>query len=269
MIMKSLRSRPIGIFDSGVGGLTVARSVRRQLPNEDIIYFGDTARVPYGNKSKATIIRFSREIMDFLIRKKVKMVVVACNTASSFSLPTLRKNYDVPVLGVIAPGVKEAMAVSETGRIGVIGTRSTIKSRSYEKELKKHRVHKKRIFTESCPLFVPLVENKFASDPIARQVAEKYLKGLKTKHVDTLILGCTHYPILKSVIAKVAKGTRLVDSSVAVAKEVKRVLEEEGLSKRRKAKGKMECYVSDDVENFRSISSIFLKENMKVKKAVI
>lgn len=268
--MKALRSRPIGIFDSGVGGLTVVRSVREKLPDEDIIYFGDTARVPYGNKSKATIIRFAREIMDFLVKKNVKMVVVACNTASSFSLPTLRKNYDIPVIGVIGPGVKEALKVSETGRIGVIGTRSTISSGSYEKELKKHMPCKKKIYAKSCPLFVPLVENKFAGDPIAKQVAQRYLKHLNMKHIDTLILGCTHYPILKSVIAKVAKGTKLVDSSVAVAEEVKELLSKKDLSApKKKSRGKLYCYVSDDAENFRDISSIFLKEKIKVKKVGI
>lgn len=268
--MKSLRSRPIGIFDSGVGGLTVAKSVRQKLPHEDIVYFGDTARVPYGNKSKTTIIRFAREIMDFMVSKKVKMVVVACNTASSFSLPTLRKNYDIPVIGVIAPGVKEALRISNTGNIGVIGTRSTISSKAYEKELKKHMPRKKKMFTQSCPLFVPLVENKFASDPIAHEVAKRYLKHLSVKHIDTLILGCTHYPILKPIIAKVTKGTRLVDSSVAVALEVKEILKKKDLiSPRKKGRGKMDCYVSDDAENFRDISNIFLKEKIKVKKVVI
>ena len=163
--MKSLRSRPIGIFDSGVGGLTVAKSVRQKLPHEDIIYFGDTARVPYGNKSKTTIIRFAREIMDFMVSKKVKMVVVACNTASSFSLPTLRKNYNIPVIGVIAPGVKEAIRISATGKIGVIGTRSTIASKAYEKELKKFDTDMeacKKNIIKADELLVSLDPNNFA-----------------------------------------------------------------------------------------------------------
>jgi glutamate racemase len=267
--MKTARNRPIGIFDSGVGGLTVARSIRRQLPGEDIVYFGDTARVPYGNKSRATIIRFTREIMDFMMGNKVKMVVVACNTASSLCLPVLRKIYPVPVAGVIAPGVKEAVCISKNGRIGVIGTSSTISSGAYEREL----VKTKRpccFFAKPCPLFVPLVENRFINDTITRQVAERYLDGLKKKNIDTLILGCTHYPILKTVIGKVMGDVRLVDSSFAVAREVKRMLSKMELdSCRRNRRGKIKCYLSDDVEGFRKVAGIFFKEKVSIKKVVL
>ena len=168
--MKSQRNRPIGIFDSGVGGLTVVKNVRKYLPNEDIIYFGDTARVPYGNKSRPTIVRFSREIMDFMMKKRVKMVVVACNTASSLSLALLKRDYPVPVIGVINPGVKEAIGVSRKKRIGIIGTSSTVSSGAYQKELEKYD-RTCRVFTQSCPLFVPLVENRNFSDPFTRQIA--------------------------------------------------------------------------------------------------
>ena len=221
--MKSQRNRPIGIFDSGVGGLTVVKNVRKYLPNEDIIYFGDTARVPYGNKSRPTIVRFSREIMDFMMKKRVKMVVVACNTASSLSLALLKRDYPVPVIGVINPGVKEAIGVSRKKRIGIIGTSSTVSSGAYQKELEKYD-RTCRVFTQSCPLFVPLVENRNFSDPFTRQIAEAYLEDMRRKRVDTLILGCTHYPLLKRVIGEVLTGVRLIDSSVVVAKDVKDML---------------------------------------------
>jgi len=266
--MISLKKRPIGIFDSGVGGLTVAGSVRRHLPGENIVYFGDTARVPYGNKSKETIVRFTREITTFLLDKNVKMVVVACNTASSFSIPTLKRTYAVPVTGVIEPGVREALRLSGSGRIGVIGTDSTISSGSYRSAMKRMS-GKARLFSVSCPLFVPLVENRWIEDPVTLEIASRYLRPLMDKNIDTLILGCTHYPILTKVIKKVMKGVKLVDSSFAVAKEVKGVLELSGLASPKSSGGSLECYVSDDPEGFRKTAGIFLKERPKVKKAVL
>jgi len=270
MNMKSFDNRPIGVFDSGVGGLTVAKSICAHLPDEDIIYFGDTARVPYGNKSRATIIRFSHEIMSFLLRKKVKMAVVACNTASSLSLTSLKKTYDIPVVGVIIPGVREALRVSGKKRIGVIGTNSTISSGAYDRTVKKMD-SSCRLYSMCCPLFVPLVENRFLNDEITFRVAEKYLKPLKKKNIDTLILGCTHYPILKTAIGRVMKGVKLVDSSSAVAKEVKRILAAGGMAARRggRRKGKLRCFVSDDAESFRGVSGIFLKKDISVEKAVL
>jgi len=264
-----LRNRPIGIFDSGVGGLTVARSIRRELPDEDIIYFGDTARVPYGNKSKPTIIRFAREIMDFMMKNRVKMVIVACNTASSFSLASLKKHYSVPVIGVITPGIKEAARISRNKRIGVIGTSSTISSLAYEKSLEKEDPAC-RIFSKSCPLFVPLIENRFVSDPVTHEVVRKYLKGLKANGIDTLVLGCTHYPLLKTAIGKVMGDVNLVDSSSAVAKEVKELLSWKDLGAVRKSRcGRMRCYVSDDKEGFRKTGGIFLREKIDVKKVTL
>ncbi|MFH1847466.1 MAG: glutamate racemase [Candidatus Omnitrophota bacterium] len=264
--MKLLQDRPIGIFDSGVGGLTVARSIRRYLPAEDIIYFGDTARVPYGNKSRNTIIRFSREIMDFLMKDNVKAVVVACNTASSLSLSSLKLIYPVPVIGVIKPGLKEAISILQAKRIGVIGTNSTIESLAYEKEAR--RIDPAvRIFSKSCPLFVPLVENRFVNDEITELVAEKYLKNFKNKKLDALILGCTHYPILKTVIKRVLNNVQLIDSSYAVAREIEKVLREKKIaSDTGKKNGSMKCFVSDDAEGFRKTAGIFLKQRIKVKK---
>lgn len=267
--MRSLRNSPIGIFDSGVGGLTVARSVRKYLPKEDIVYFGDTARVPYGNKSKATIIRFSHEIMSFLMRKHVKMVIVACNTASSLALSVVKKEYPVPVIGVIKPGVQEAMRLSEKKRIGVIGTTSTIASGAYKKELLKLDKRSK-VFSKNCPMFVPLVENKFFTDPATVRIAELYLKELKRKNVDSLILGCTHYPLLKTTIGRVMKGVKLVDSSVAVAKYVRDLLERDGLgASYPRRKGKTRYYVSDDPQAFSKVGGIFLKEKIKATKVIL
>ncbi len=265
--MKSFKNRPIGIFDSGVGGLTVARSIRKYLPEEDIIYFGDTARVPYGNKSKATIIRFAREIMAFMLDNKVKMVVVACNTASSLALRSLKESYKTPVIGVIDPGAKEAARLTETGRVGVIGTAATVGSGAYKKALKKEDPSA-RLFSAACPLFVPLVENRHISDKITLEVARLYLEPLKKKKIDSLILGCTHYPILKTVIKKVMGQVKLVDSSSAVAKEAKDILSKEGLRADRQ-RGKMKCFVSDDVEGFRRSAGIFLREKINVSKAVL
>jgi glutamate racemase len=268
--MIQLNKRPIGVFDSGVGGLTVARSLRKALPREKIIYFGDTARVPYGNKSKSTIDRFSREIMDFLVEKGVKAVVIACNTASSFSLPFLRNNYELPVIGVISPGIKKAISLTKSGRIGIIGTEATVNSGAYHRVLKRTGGKQYRMFSASCPLFVPLVENRMTSGEITLRVVEKYLTPLKQKRIDTLILGCTHYPMLKKVISECMKGVKLVDSSEAVAEEVRDVLASEDLIVPRNHKtGKMTCYVSDAPDNFKKISGLFLKEKVDVKKAVL
>lgn len=265
--MISNSKRPIGIFDSGLGGLTTVKCVRRLLPYEDIVYFGDTARVPYGNKSKATVIRFAREIMAFLLDKKVKMAVVACNTASSLSLSLLKESYRIPVIGVIEPGVKEALKYTKNGRIGVIGTSSTIASGAYDKTLA--RLDKSaRIFSASCPLFVPLVENRHTSGSIVGDIAKMYLTPLKKKNIDTLVLGCTHYPILKSAIGKVMGKTKLIDSSLAVAKETKKVLSDNQLESPRR-KGSIQCFVSDDVKGFTKSAGIFLKEKISVKKAAM
>ncbi|MBL7073488.1 MAG: glutamate racemase [Candidatus Omnitrophica bacterium] len=267
--MKSEGKRPVGIFDSGLGGLTVVKGVRKYLPGEDIIYFGDTARVPYGNKSRSTIVRFAREITAFMAKKKVKAVIVACNTASSLSLNVLKKAYPFPVIGVIAPGVKEALRVTGNGRIAVIGTKSTIGSLSYQKEIFK-RDSDARVFSKSCPLFVPLVENGLANNAITHQAAQMYLKDLKKQNIDTLILGCTHYPILKKVIRKVTGKINLVDSTLAVVKEVDELFRRKKIKNTASRKtGKISCFVSDDVKGFRQAASMFLKEKIHVKKVVL
>ncbi|MBI2495672.1 MAG: glutamate racemase, partial [Candidatus Omnitrophica bacterium] len=205
--------QPIGVFDSGIGGLTVVKALIEELPVESIVYFGDTARVPYGTKSKHTIVKFSLENVEFLLRFGVKCIVIACNTSSSWALPTLRKYFKVPIIGVIRPGALAAVRETRNKRIGVIGTNATIQSRAYETAIQRIDPAVK-VFSGSCPLFVPLVEEGWLNGAISRQVARRYLEPLARQRIDTLILGCTHYPLLASTIQQVlGSGVSLVDSA--------------------------------------------------------
>jgi len=258
----------IGVFDSGVGGLTVFKELIKQLPHEDVVYFGDTARVPYGTKSKETIIRFSLENILFLLQKEVKIIVVACNTSSSLALPTLKRHFKKPIIGVISPGAKEAVYATHNKRVGVIATSATINSGAYEREIKRLD-NSVEVFSQACPLFVPLAEEGWLKEKVAYQIAEKYLAPIKKAKVDTLILGCTHYPLLKQVIKKVmGNNVRLVDSAQQVVQEVRQVLsEEELLSLDKKHKGGFEFFVSDEPQNFQKLAKRFLGFNLnKVKK---
>lgn len=259
-------SRPIGIFDSGVGGLTVARRMQDILPAEDVIYFGDTARVPYGAKSKETVTKFSVENVEFLMKYDVKLILVACNTASSLSLDFLKKRFRVPIIGVIAPGARQAVSSTRNGRIGVIGTRATAASGAYEKAIKAISP-KSLVFTGSCPLFVPLVEEGWAGMKVAHDIASIYLKRMKSKRVDTLILGCTHYPILKNVIKKVmGPKVLLVDSAKEVAKEARDLLNISGLLKNSRVKGKYRFLVSDEPGRFIKTAERFLRQRIKCRR---
>ena len=255
--------RPIGVFDSGIGGLTVVRQLKKYLPHEDIIYFGDTARLPYGSKSKDTVLRFSIQNILFLLKKDVKLIVVACNTASSAVLGDIGKNFKVPIIGVISPGAGQAASITKNQRIGVIGTRATIRSRAYVREIKK--ISKEiKIFSFSCPLFVPLVQEGWMKKTITYEIASVYLEPLAKKNIDTLILGCTHYPLLKAVIVKVLGGkVKLVDSAEAVARHAGRVLSPSGLSSNKKSPGKLSCYVSDEPGNFKKVAGMFLRYKLK------
>ncbi|MEW6102067.1 MAG: glutamate racemase [Candidatus Omnitrophota bacterium] len=257
--------KAIGVFDSGVGGLTVAKEIIRQLPGEDIIYFGDTARVPYGIKSRETVIRFSIESILFFLKKEVKLICVACNTVSSFALPVIKSYFKVPIVGVISPGAREAVYATKNKHIGVIGTKGTIKSRSYESEIKQldSRV---KVSACACPLFVPFVEEGFLKGGVVKEVAREYLLPLKEAGVDTVILGCTHYPLLKPVI-KEAMGSRvtLIDSAEQVAIEVKKILGSEGLLNKNHKRPKHKFYVSDNPEWFSGIAERFLGEPLKGK----
>ncbi len=251
-------TRPIGIFDSGVGGLTVVDQVRRLLPGEDIVYFGDTARVPYGTKSRETVTKFSVENVEFLMENDVKLVVVACNTASSLSLEFLKRCFRVPIVGVIEPGAKCAISVTRTNRIGVIGTNATISSGAYEKAVNKISP-KYKVFVQSCALFVPLVEEGWTDKKVSLDIASIYLEPLKKKRIDALILGCTHYPLLKKVINKVmGSGVILIDSAKEVAKEAKEILDASGILSRAKAGGKERFFVSDEPGRFIRMGEKFL-----------
>ncbi|MCJ7645336.1 glutamate racemase [bacterium] len=253
---------PIGIFDSGVGGLTVVSELFRILPREDIIYFGDTAHLPYGSKSKEAVTRFSLNIVNFLKAQKVKIIIVACNTASSFALSTLREKIDLPVIGVIEPGAQAAIDSTRNFKIGIIGTEGTIKSRAFEEALKKINRNVK-VFSQACPLFVPLVEEGWLDEPETSQIAEKYLSPLKDKGIDTLILGCTHYPLLKELLSRImGQGVSLIDTAEATAKAVKKSLGEKNLLRKANHKPVYKFFVSDDPEKFLQLGMRFLEKGI-------
>lgn len=225
-----MNPQPIGIFDSGVGGLTVLKQLLNRLPAEKMIYLGDTARLPYGIKSRETVVRYSLNNAKFLLQRDVKLLVVACNTASSLALETLKKQFKIPIVGVILPGAKKAAFRSRVNRIGVIGTMATIRSRAYELAIKEYKENT-RVFSVSCPLFVSLAEEGWLQDEITLRIAQRYLAPLKEKGVDVLVLGCTHYPLLKPVLSQVmGSGVTLVDSAEEVAMQVEDALKSQGLS---------------------------------------
>ena len=253
--------RPIGIFDSGVGGLTVTGRVMQVMENEKIVYFGDTARVPYGSKGKDTITRFSCQDVRFLLSQDVKAVIVACNTASSNSLDYLKSTFDVPVFGVVEPGAAEASKITKNKKIGIIATEATIRSGAYEKEIKKAD-SSIEVFSKACPLFVPLAEEGWCNNEIARLTAEKYLAPLLEKGVDTVILGCTHYPLLRSCIQSVVgENVTLVDPAYETAVRVREYLNKNGMLREENTKAEHKFFVSDTTSMFDRICSEALKEN--------
>ncbi|HEY8517495.1 MAG TPA: glutamate racemase [Candidatus Binatia bacterium] len=255
-VAQSASDRPIGVFDSGIGGLTVFKELAAQLPREHLLYLGDTARVPYGTKSPETVTSFAIEVADFFAERDVKLMVVACNTTSAVALDVLRARYDVPVLGVIAPGARAAAAATARGRIGVIGTEATIASGAYERELQAIAPGVE-IFARACPLFVPLVEEGWVDNEVARRTVALYLGSLKKSGIDTLILGCTHYPLLRPVIAEyLGRGVRIVDSAEETAREVRRVLREDGMLRTR-GRGAASFFVTDAVQRFLRVGERF------------
>ncbi len=257
--MIEQQSKPIGIFDSGLGGISVVRAVMDLLPHEHLIYFGDTARVPYGSKSRDTVIRFAREITHFLVHHDVKMVVVACNTASAVALEALQDEFEIPIVGVIHPGAQAALSYSSNNRIGVIGTTSTIRSEAYAQSM--HEVMPKcLVLSQACPLLVPLVEENWPQDEVVNQVLGHYLHPFQEAKVDTLILGCTHYPYLKSAIQEVmGESVRLVDSGEETAREVERILAQAKLLNGITADpGKHHFHVSDFPLQFKETATRFL-----------
>lgn len=261
--MEQDKNGAVGVFDSGLGGLTVVRELMRQLPKENIVYYGDTARVPYGTKSKEAIIRFSIENTQVLLKHKVKMVVVACNTSSSYALDVLRKKFRVPVIGVIDPGAKKAVALTRNKRIGVVATSATIASGEYVHALKKQDKSIK-VFPKACPLFVPLAEEGWFRKSVTQEIAREYLRSLKQKDIDTLILGCTHYPLLKAALRKVVgRRVTLIDSAKEVAGEVKMLLTASGKQNVSTAKPKYKFLISDRPQEFKRIARNFLGTEIK------
>lgn len=249
---------PIGIFDSGIGGLTVAHEVMRQLPHESLIYFGDTARVPYGPKSPETVRRYSREIVGFLRDQGVKSIVIACNTATAHALEALREEQSLPVLGVVEPGARAALAATRSGHVGVIGTAGTIKSGAYERALRALD-QKVRITVRACPLFVPLIEEGWTDAEATRLIAEEYLRPLRDARVDTVVLGCTHYPLIKPLLHRVlGEEVRLIDSAEETAAETARELSRRGLATDAAQEPTYRFVASDDPLMFLQLGQRFL-----------
>lgn len=257
--MNSNSKLPIGIFDSGIGGLTVVRQIHRALPHEDLVYLGDTARVPYGTKSPGTVVRFACEDAQFLLGKGVKAIVVACNTASAWALATLEREFALPIIGVIRPGALAAARRTRNHRIGVIGTSATIRSRAYEHAL--HTLNPAaKVFTRTCPLLVPLVEEGWTTHAVTLAVLREYLSPLLRKGIDTLVLGCTHYPLLKPALRRVVgAGVSLVDSAETCAQFARARLHELSLlAGTRRRRGIIQPFVTDEPERFAQLAGKFL-----------
>ena len=251
-------SRPIGVFDSGLGGLTVAKAIKAKLPNENIVYLGDTARVPYGNKSTLLVTDYATQITNFLLEENAKLIVVACNTASALALPALQSEFQVQILGVILPGSKAAVHATRNKHVGVIGTIATINSNAYSQAL--NEIDSSiQITAQACPLYVPLVEEGWLNGPVPSEVTASYLKSINVANVDTLILGCTHYPLLKPMIQEhVNDNTVLIDSAETVAEEASTILLEKKMLADSNNKGLLKCFVTDFPVQFESIAERFL-----------
>ncbi|MBO4987341.1 MAG: glutamate racemase [Lachnospiraceae bacterium] len=264
-------SAPIGIFDSGVGGLTVAREIMRQIPNERLVYFGDTARVPYGNKSKETITKYSKQIIRFLKTQNVKAIVVACNTASAYALDEIEKELEIPIIGVVKPGAKVAAEATRNKRVGVIATAGTIQSRIYAEYIE--GIDKDiRVIGKACPLFVPLVEEGLLEDPVTDEIATRYLNELKDLDIDTLILGCTHYPLIRSTLGRImGEKVTLVNPAYETAVELRALLEREGLlnpSTNRLGTNQYQFFVSDGADKFKAFANSIIKYGILSAKVI-
>ena len=252
-------TRPIGVFDSGVGGLTVVKQIMKVMPHENIVYFGDTARVPYGTKSKEAVTKYSKQNVRFLLSKEVKAIIVACNTASSNSLDALRETFDVPIFGVVVPGVEEALRSTKNKKIGVIGTPGTVRSGAYERMICEQD-NEMQVFTKACPLFVPLAEEGWTDNEVSRQAAKRYLEELVATGIDSLVLGCTHYPLLKRCIGQtVGEAIKLVDPAKATARRVMAFLKEHDLLNESEGIGEKQFYLSDSTDTFRFVCQKALK----------
>lgn len=267
----NLKNLPIGVFDSGVGGLTVAREIMRQIPNERIVYFGDTARVPYGGKSREIVTRYSQQIVRFLRTQNVKAIVIACNTASAYALEEIKKEIDIPIIGVVKPGAVTATKATRNGKIGVIATEGTINSRIYTEYIKDLKPDAE-VLGKACPLFVPLVEEGLLEDPVTDEIAQRYLSVLIDSGIDTLILGCTHYPLIRSTVGKVmGEKVTLVNPAYETALELKRLLiEKQMLQEEKPALGtnQYQFFVSDGAEKFQHFANTIFKYGVLAVKQI-
>ncbi|HYA32231.1 MAG TPA: glutamate racemase [Thermodesulfovibrionales bacterium] len=264
-----MTGKPIGVFDSGIGGLTVLKEIIRELSGESTIYLGDTARVPYGIRSAETVTRYSFENTGFLVSKGIKLLVVACNTVSAVSLDAIKANLPIPVIGVIEPGSRAAVTATRNGRIGVIGTEATVNSRAYSRIITSLD-STVEVLSSPCPLFVPLAEEGWTDDEIVTMIAERYLKDLKDREIDTLVLGCTHYPLLKGVIARVmGEGIALIDSAVETVREIRKTLGEYEMESKSSSVDPSTAseplrmfYVTDAADRFIRVGERFLGEKI-------
>lgn len=267
----SNKKAPVGVFDSGVGGLTVAREIMRQIPNEKVVYFGDTARVPYGSKSKETVTRYARQIVRFLQAQEVKAIVVACNTASAYALDEIERETDIPMIGVVKPGAKVAAEATLNGKIGVIGTEGTIGSSIYSRYIKEINPQAS-VLGKACPLFVPLVEEGLLQDPVTDEIAKRYLTELIDIGIDTLILGCTHYPLIRSTIGRImGESVKLVNPAYETARELKELLAAEDMLSDEEAKlgdNRYRFYVSDGAEKFKRFANSIIKYGILSAKTI-
>ena len=271
MSINEKRRAPVGVFDSGVGGLSVAREIMRQLPNENLVYFGDTARVPYGSKSKDNIIRYSRQIIHFLKTKEVKAIVIACNTASALALDVVQKEEDLPIIGVIRPGARAAVMATKNKKIGVIGTEATVQSQMYSKVMKAMEPEV-TVIGKACPLFVPLVEEGFAKHHVTEEIIDFYLASMKKEEgIDTLILGCTHYPLLRSRIKEyMGEKIHLVNPAYETAMDLKALLEEMDMANdlQEKEHASYSFYVSDAADKFKQFANSILPYDIETTKQI-
>ena len=257
MGMESRKTAPVGVFDSGVGGLTVAREISRQLPKENIVYFGDTARVPYGSKSQNTIIRFSEQIIRFLKTKQVKAIVIACNTASALALDAVRDEFDIPIMGVVIPGARAAVEATKNRKVGVVGTDATVQSGMYTKVIRE-MAPDITVIEKACPLFVPLVEEGFKEHVVTQEIIEYYLESMKHTDIDAMILGCTHYPLIRSKIREyMGDRIQIVNPAYETAIDLKKMLEERGMANdgTTEQHSRYSFYVSDAAEKFRRFAN--------------
>ena len=271
MEIANLKNLPIGVFDSGVGGLTVAREIMRQIPNERIVYFGDTARVPYGSKSKETVTKYSRQIVRFLETQNVKAIVIACNTASAYALEQIEKEIKVPIIGVVKPGAVTAARATQNGKVGVIATEGTIQSEIYTQYIKELKQDAK-VIGKACPLFVPLVEEGLLEDPVTDEIAQRYLSVLIDSGIDTLILGCTHYPLIRSTVGKVmGDKVTLVNPAYETAIELKRLLEKHNMLQDEKpalGTNQYQFFVSDGADKFQQFANNIFKYGVLAVKQI-